>query len=128
MIFTRRPPAAPNPATDDPPLPELSSSTPGTPSWRRNDSITVVPRSLKLPVGLNHSSLKNGRCSPQGRCTSGVQPSPMVIGSAMGTGSEARYRHSERVRLSISSREMPACGVTSSGLRSSEHQRGTSRG
>ena len=71
-------------------MPELSSSTEVTPIWRRKDSITAVPRSLKLPVGLNHSSLKKGRKSPQGRCTSGVQPSPSVIGSAISTGSAAR--------------------------------------
>ena len=52
--------------------------------------MTVEPRSLKLPVGLNHSSLKNGRRPPHGRCTSGAQPSPIVIGFATLTGMAAR--------------------------------------
>jgi hypothetical protein len=51
--------------------------------------MTVVPRSLKLQVGLNHSNLKNGRKSPHSFCTSGVQPSPMEIGFEISTGSEA---------------------------------------
>ncbi len=84
------PPAAPNPAIDEPPLPEESSSIASTPICRRNDSITEEPRSLKLPVGLNHSSLKNGRKSPQSCWTSGVQPSPSVIGFLISTGSAAR--------------------------------------
>jgi hypothetical protein len=58
----------------------------------------------------------------------GVQPSPSEIGFAMSTGRPARYRQSDRVRPSISSREMPVPGVMSSGVRASEHQRGTSSG
>lgn len=75
---------------DEPPLPELSSRMASTPICRRKDSITAEPLSLKLPVGLNHSSLKNGRSSPHACCTSGVQPSPSVIGFAISTGSAAR--------------------------------------
>ncbi len=73
-----------------PPLPELSSSTASTPIWRRKDIITAAPRSLKLQVGLNHSSLKYGSSPPQRFCTSGVQPSPMLAGLSMTTGSAAR--------------------------------------
>jgi hypothetical protein len=62
-------------------LPELSSNTWRTPCWRKADSITEAPRSLKLPVGANHSSLNKARPPRQRRSTKGVQPSPMVIGS-----------------------------------------------
>jgi len=52
--------------------------------------MTDAPRSLKLPVGLNHSSLKLGRKSPQARSTSGVMPSPRLMGAVISTGSAAR--------------------------------------
>ncbi len=84
------PPAAPYADTDAPPLPELSSSTASMPCWRSTESITVVPRSLKLLVGWNHSSLKCGRWAPHSFCTRGVQPSPMEIGRATSSGSDAR--------------------------------------
>ena len=61
-----------------------------TPICRRKDSMTEEPLSLKLPVGLNHSSLNNGRSSPQFCWTNGVQPSPSVIGLLISTGSAAR--------------------------------------
>ncbi|MHC2640613.1 hypothetical protein ACVJGB_003481 [Bradyrhizobium liaoningense] len=89
-IFTRMPPAAPSPAIDEPPLPDESSRMASTPICRRKDNITEEPRSLKLPVGLNHSSLKKGRRSPQPCGISSVQPSPSEIGLAISTGNAAR--------------------------------------
>ena len=60
------------------------------PIWRSQDSITAAPRSLKLQVGLNHSSLKCGRRAPQARSAMGVQPSPMETGASMTRGNAAR--------------------------------------
>ena len=72
-------------------MPELSSSTSVTPCCRSSESMTLVPRSLKELVGLNHSSLK---CTvapalPKLTGTSGVQPSPSEIGSAQASGKDA---------------------------------------
>ncbi|MNL31147.1 hypothetical protein D3C87_1529210 [compost metagenome] len=82
--------AAPKAAIAAPPLPELSSATALMPIWRSQDSMTAAPRSLKLQVGLNHSSLKWGRNPPQARSTMGVQPSPMETGRAISRGKAAR--------------------------------------
>ena len=51
--------------------------------------MTEAPRSLKLPVGENHSSLKRADAPRHLRETSGVHPSPIVIGSGTSTGSAA---------------------------------------
>ncbi|KAG0910683.1 hypothetical protein G6F31_021543 [Rhizopus arrhizus] len=82
--------AAPKAAMAAPPLPELSSATARMPIWRSHDSMTDAPRSLKLQVGLNHSSLKWGRRPPQARSTIGVAPSPRETGLAMSCGKAAR--------------------------------------
>ena len=55
-----------------------------TPCWRSAEIITDAPRSLKLPVGENHSSLNRARAPSQRRSTSGVRPSPIVTGSSIG--------------------------------------------
>ncbi|BBJ44300.1 hypothetical protein SSPO_070180 [Streptomyces antimycoticus] len=89
-ILARMPAAAQYAETEAPPLPELSSMTSGTPRWARSEIITLVPRSLKLPVGLNHSSLNRIRSSPQPFSTSGVHPSPSDTGASMRTGRAAR--------------------------------------
>ncbi|GEM_PF-7106926 len=89
-MVTPMPAAAPKAAMAAPPLPELSSATAGMPIWRSHDSMTAAPRSLKLQVGLNHSSLKCGRRPPQARSTIGVPPSPIDTGVAMSCGNAAR--------------------------------------
>ena len=71
-------------------MPELSSSTAWMPWSRSSDSITEAPRSLKLPVGMNHSHFSSAVAPPKLRGTSGVQPSPMVIGAPASGGSAAR--------------------------------------
>jgi hypothetical protein len=45
---------------------------------------------LKLPVGMNHSHFSNTGAPCSVRRISGVQPSPMVIGSSGWNGSAAR--------------------------------------
>ena len=82
MIVACSPPAAAYADTAAPPLPELSSSTSRTPCARSSDSITLAPRSLKLPVGMNHSHFSNAGAPYSVRPISGVQPSPRVIGSS----------------------------------------------
>ncbi len=84
--LTCRPPAAPKPAMDEPPLPELSSSTEVMPCWRNMESITEEPRSLNEPVGANHSSLKEHGNPEYEPATRGVQPSPMVMGDSTRKG------------------------------------------
>lgn len=84
------PAAAPYAAMAAPPLPELSSAMAPMPIWRSHDSITAAPRSLKLQVGLNHSSLKCGRSPPHARSTIGVPPSPIDTGRVTAPGSAAR--------------------------------------
>ena len=44
--------------------------------------MTLAPRSLKLPVGMNHSHFSSAGAPCSVRRISGVQPSPMVIGSS----------------------------------------------
>ena len=61
----------------------------GRPAARNAEIITVAPRSLKLPVGENHSSLNRARAPSQRRSTSGVRPSPIVTGSSIANGSAA---------------------------------------
>ncbi len=73
-----------------PPLPELSSSTARTPWARNSDSITEAPRSLKLPVGETHSHFSSAGAPATARASSGVPPSPKVIGSATAIGRDAR--------------------------------------
>ena len=51
--------------------------------------MTEAPRSLKLPVGENHSSLNSAGTPRQLRETRGVKPSPIVIGSGTSTGRAA---------------------------------------
>jgi hypothetical protein len=52
--------------------------------------MTEAPRSLKLPVGMNHSHFSSAVAPPKLRGTSGVQPSPMLIGLPARDGSAAR--------------------------------------
>ena len=47
-------------------MPELSSSTSRMPCARSSDSITLAPRSLKLPVGMNHSHFSSTARAVQG--------------------------------------------------------------
>lgn len=102
MIVATSPPAAAYAATDAPPLPELSSSTSRTPCCRSSESITDVPRSLKLQVGLNHSHLKwTSVPLATRRASSGVQPSPRLMGWAHARGNAAAYRQIERSDRSI---------------------------
>ena len=56
---------------------------------RRWDIITDTPRSLKLEVGLNHSSLKWTRRPSQSIGTIGVQPSPRLTRCRRSTGMAA---------------------------------------
>jgi len=44
--------------------------------------MTEAPRSLKEPVGMNHSHFSSAVPSPRRASTRGVQPSPMLIGLA----------------------------------------------
>jgi hypothetical protein len=57
-IFALMPPAAAQTAMAAPPFPELSSRTLSIPCCLSVEIIKVAPRSLKLPVGANHSRLK----------------------------------------------------------------------
>ncbi len=52
--------------------------------------MTLAPRSLKLPVGMNHSHLSSAGAPAIRRSTSGVQPSPMLIGAGQASGKAAR--------------------------------------
>jgi hypothetical protein len=90
--------------------------------------MTEAPRSLKEPVGMNHSHFSSAVAPPTERGTSGVRPSPMLIGAPWSGGRAARYRHRLRSPPSISSRPMPGMGVSINGAPSSPHQRGRSSG
>jgi len=70
-------------------LPLLSSSIAVTPCAASTDIITVVPRSLKLAVGLNHSGLTDSGTPSTSNGSSGVQPSPRVTGRSTGRGNAA---------------------------------------
>ena len=89
MITARMPPAAAYAATAAPPLPLLSSRTSWIPCCRSRLSITLAPRSLKLPVGMNHSHFRCAVPPCSARRSSGVQPSPIVIGASTCIGSAA---------------------------------------
>jgi len=65
------------------------------------------------------------RPPPHGCSTSGVHPSPIDTGLAMGMGKDAAYRQSERVPERMSPRPTPGSGVIISGRPSSERQRGS---
>ena len=41
--------------------------------------MTEAPRSLKEPVGMNHSHFSSAVPPARARSTSGVQPSPMLM-------------------------------------------------
>src|SRR4051812_7550054 len=61
------------------------------------DTATVIPRSLKLPVGLVPSNLSHARApifsESRGTSISGVEPSFRVTtGSPSSSGSRSRYR------------------------------------
>jgi hypothetical protein len=88
-MVARIPAAAAYAATDEPPLPLLSSSIAVTPCVASADIITVVPRSLKLAVGLNHSGLTDSGTPSTSRSSSGVRPSPRVIRRPSGCGRAA---------------------------------------
>ncbi len=124
--FTCISPAAPYAATDEPPLPELSSNTDETPCCLSIDSITDVPRSLNDPVGANHSSLKKHFAPANVVAISGVQPSPNEIGVSTSSGSDARYLQIDRVARSTSSRFMPRRGVSINGSPDGDRQIGVS--
>ena len=73
-------------------FPVDAHTTASAPSPTAADTATVIPRSLKEPVGLAPSSLSqtsaplsSDRC---GANTSGVSPSPMVTSGS--TGSRSR--------------------------------------
>ena len=122
-IFALMPAAAAYAATDEPPLPELSSSTSVTPRSRRKDIITVVPRSLKLAVGLNHSGLTSIGNPATSVASIGVHPSPSDTGRSKRTGRAARYRHCDRSARSTSSRVIPPSGEIIRGEPSSPRHR-----
>ena len=52
--------------------------------------MTLAPRSLKLPVGMNHSHFSSTSAPCRRRGTRGVQPSPIVIGLSVCIGKAAR--------------------------------------
>jgi hypothetical protein len=60
-----------------------------TPWAASTDIITVVPRSLKLAVGLNHSGLTDTGTPSTSKGSSGVHPSPRLTGRAIGPGRAA---------------------------------------
>jgi hypothetical protein len=116
MMVAAMLPAAAYAATAAPPLPELSSNTARTPCARSNESMTLAPRSLKLPVGMSHSHLIHAGAPRSVRNSKGVQPSPRLIGSSVSDGNAARYRHKLAIFASICRLVMPLSGVSSSGV------------
>lgn len=78
------------------------------PTWPRYEIITEAPRSLKLPVGENHSNLQLTVPDLSRVRTSGVNPSPRLTGRAIPSGRAARYRHIDRTSVTTSARVMPA--------------------
>src|ERR1700722_16930035 len=92
------------------------------------ESITEAPRSLKLPVGDSHSSLNRADTPAHLWETRGVQPSPIVIGSATSIGRAAAERPSDRFPPPIMLRPMPGKAVIISGAPVSERHRGSEIG
>jgi hypothetical protein len=71
-------------------LPLLSSNTSMMPWARSRESITEAPRSLKEPEGISHSHFTSASAPAIGCASSGVQPSPSVMGAPVSGGSAAR--------------------------------------
>ena len=86
--------------------------------------MTEAPRSLKLPVGENHSSLNRAGAPRQPRETSGVKPSPIVIGSGPQLAGRLRSATAIACRLIIISRPIPGSAVIMSGPPESARHRG----
>src|SRR6516162_9534150 len=96
-------------ASAPPALPALGTASFVAPRYFAIETATLIPRALKLCVGLIDSSLIQSSTSLPTRSarSSGVPPSPNETGSISdGNGNTSRYRHNDLSRVSSASRVM----------------------